>query len=232
MSRHGRQEHARLGPQELDRRDFLKRAGLTLAGLSALSAGALALTGCGARGNASAPNNSSAVASSAAVPSSDHPPPKNISWQAVFVGEGEPGEPLVVSGRIFKADGKTPLAGAVLYAYHTDARGLYSDQDGNGQPPNPRLKGWMRTDAEGRYEFRTIKAAPYPGGMNPAHIHASVTPDGQAERWVDEYWFADDSLVTKVMRARYAGRGTFSPILTLTRDRDGVLRGVRDIRLE
>ena len=230
MSRHEGQKHARRGSQELDRRSFLKRAGLTLAGLSALNAGALALSGCGARGNASASN--AAPLTAAAVPTSDHAPPKNISWQAVFVGQGEPGEPLVVSGRIFKADGRTPLAGAVLYAYHTDARGLYSDQDGNGQPPNPRLKGWMRTDSEGRYEFRTIKPAPYPGRRNPAHIHASVTADGQAERWIEEYWFEDDPLVTKEMRAKYAGRGTFSPILTLTRGGDGVLRGVRDIKLE
>ena len=39
--------------------------------------------------------------------------------------ESEPGTALVVHGRLFAADGRTPLAGAVVFAYHTDREGLY-----------------------------------------------------------------------------------------------------------
>jgi protocatechuate 3,4-dioxygenase beta subunit len=35
----------------------------------------------------------------------------------------EPGQPLVVSGTIVGADGKTPLANMNLSVYHTDAEG-------------------------------------------------------------------------------------------------------------
>jgi hypothetical protein len=45
------------------------------------------------------------------------------------------------------ADGVTPAAGVILYAYHTDAAGLY------GRTPNadPRIQGWVRTDKAGRF---------------------------------------------------------------------------------
>ncbi|HEV2764901.1 MAG TPA: hypothetical protein VGV38_18105, partial [Pyrinomonadaceae bacterium] len=71
-----------------------------------------------------------------------------------------------------------------------------------------------------------------PGGGNRAHIHTSVSGRGLPERWIDNYIFADDPLVTSDVRARFEGLGRFSPVLTLTRAPDGVLRGVRDIRVE
>lgn len=36
----------------------------------------------------------------------------------------EVGEPMVITGRVVARDG-TPRVGAVVYAYHTDARGVY-----------------------------------------------------------------------------------------------------------
>ena len=196
-----------------DRRLFLRGAGLALFGLPALS---LAAFGCG--------RNSSAK--------SEEKEAAGLSWKTVLVPAGEPGEPLVVSGRIFAADGKTPVEGVTLHVYHTDARGLYSEKDGQGGPPDPRLKGSMKTDREGRYEFRTIRPASYPGTRNPQHIHAKVSGAGYAERSIPEYWFEDDPLVTNDMRARYKGLGTFSPIVTVRRGADGVYACVRDIKLE
>ncbi|HEX8852240.1 MAG TPA: hypothetical protein VF754_02075 [Pyrinomonadaceae bacterium] len=194
------------------RREFIGRACVSLAGLSIL--------GCGAQ----------RLADGA---SSDEQPPANLSWRTTLNAEGEPGEPLVVSGRIFDADGRKPLSGITLYVYHTDARGKYSDQpyDGRGTPPTPRLRGWMRTDASGRYEFKTIKPAAYPGRSNPAHIHSSASGAGYSERWLDKFWFAGDPLITEAMRAPYAGSGSFSPIMDIRRDSGGILICTRDIKL-
>ena len=200
-----------------DRRLFLRGAGAALVGIPALS---LSAAGCGRRPNALA---SSTPAEKETA---------GLSWSTVLIPAGEPGTPLLVSGRIFAADGKTPVEGVTLHVYHTDARGLYSEKDGQGGPPEPRLKGSMKTGRDGRYEFRTIRPASYPGTRNPQHIHAKVYGAGYTERWIPEYWFDDDPLVTDAMRARYAGLGTFSPIVTVKRGTDGVFACVRDIRLD
>ena len=199
-----------------DRRLFLRGAA-ALVGLPALS---LCAAGCG--------RSPRALAGS----TPDGKEPVELSWKTVLVPAGEPGTPLVVSGRIFAADGRTPVGGITLYVYHTDARGLYSEKDGRGGPPDPRLKGSMKTDVEGRYEFRTIRPASYPGTRNPQHIHARVFGAGYAERHIPEYWFDDDPLVTAEMRARHAGLGTFSPIVNAKRGADGVYACVRDLRLD
>ena len=48
----------------------------------------------------------------------------------------------------------------------------------------------------------------------------------------DEYWFEGDPFITEDMRRKLTGQGTFFPIIKLTRGEDGVLRGVRDIKIE
>jgi protocatechuate 3,4-dioxygenase beta subunit len=122
------------------------------------------------------------------------------------------------------------LEGINLYVYQTDATGRYSTTGGNNR--NTRLHGLMRTDVEGRYEFRTIKPAPYPQARIPAHIHAFVSGAGYPEYWIDEYHFDGDAFITDDMRRRSGSNGNFSAILKLTRGADGILRGVRDIKIE
>ena len=208
---------------EINRRNFIGRAFVALGGFSAIHLGAGFLTGCSTKGN---PLSSSAPAAPAVEV------PENLSWQTVLVSKDEPGEPLIVAGRIFEADGQTPAVGLTLYVYHTDARGLYSEEDGGGGEPKPRLKGSMRTDREGRYEFRTIKPMPYPGTTNRRHIHAKVHGAGRAEQWIDTFMFADDPLVPPTMHAQFAEFGKFTPLMASKLGGEGVIRCVRDIRLK
>jgi protocatechuate 3,4-dioxygenase, beta subunit len=124
---------------------------------------------------------------------------------------------------------KTPVEGALLYVYHTDARGYYS-RPVNDTPHQPRLRGWMKTGPDGRYEFHTIKPAPYPGRVIPAHIRGAVGAPGYAARWLEDYWFEGDPFLKPGDIARNAALGSYSEILRLKRER-GALFGVRDIRL-
>src|SRR5215813_6691816 len=153
-----------------------------------------------------------------------------VNWNVKIVSDQEPGEPLIVSGTIYSPDGKQPLPGIMLFVYQTDATGRYSTTGGDNR--GTRIHGVMRTNAEGKYEFRTIKPGSYPNTRNPAHIHAYVSGPGYPEYWIDEYLFADDPFVHEEVRQRYKGLGTFSPIVKLTRDKDGVLHGTRDIKIE
>lgn len=204
---------------DLSRRRFVARAGSLLAAAPFAGVTVGGLLGCGSRG------------ASASSPASE-PDPKSLSWKTKIVSDDEPGEPLVVSGKIFAADGRTPLEGVVLYFYHTDARGLYSDRDGQGGPPDPRLKGWLKTDAGGRYEFRTIKPASYPNRRIPAHIHAKATPPGRAEQWVEDFWFEGDPYLEARAVEEARAAGSFANIMHITRAADGLLRCARDIRLK
>ena len=43
-----------------------------------------------------------------------------------IAGKNEPGEKLIISGTIYKADGKSPYPNITIYAYHTDSKGYYS----------------------------------------------------------------------------------------------------------
>ena len=90
----------------------------------------------------------------------------------------------------------------------------------------------MKTGADGRYEFRTIKPAPYPHRTTPAHIHAHVYGPDYSERSIDDYWFEGDPFINAKELARMKDMGEIPAIVALKRDGDGVLRGVRDITLK
>jgi len=140
----------------------------------------------------------------------------------------EPGERLIVTGQVFGPDGKTPLAGASVYVYHTDAKGLYTPETNDNR--NPRLRGYMRTDAQGRYEFSTIKPAPYPNNRIPAHIHYVVNAPGHRER-VFEIVFEGDPNIDERMRADAAKEESAFSIRTLTRDQQGAWRCAQDVKM-
>jgi protocatechuate 3,4-dioxygenase beta subunit len=111
--------------------------------------------------------------------------------------DGEPGQPLRVSGVVVGADG-TPISGASLYVYQTDHEGYYGVKPVSNNR-DPRLKVFLRSDREGRWGFDTIKPGSYPESRVPAHIHFQVTAPGRSPK-VFEIVFADDPLVTADMR--------------------------------
>lgn len=156
-------------------------------------------------------------------------PPKELSWKTVIPPENEPGEPLIMTGKVFQPDGKTPAQGMVLWVYHTDRTGYYNEQD---DASHPRLNGWMKIGADGRYEFRTIRAGAYPHRTTPAHIHAHVYGPGYSERSIEDYWFKDDPRINDEELKNAADNGGHPSIVELKRGSDGVWRGERDITVK
>lgn len=158
--------------------------------------------------------------------------PAALGAEARLAGPEEPGTPLVVSGTVYRPGGRVPAPGVLLYAYHTNARGIYpkrGDETGNGRR-HGYLRGWLRTDARGRYRLVTIRPAMYPTRAEPAHIHLTVTPPGCAEDYVDSILFDDDPLLTRAQRARLAGRGGSGVVRAAPVGRGG-LQATRDIVL-
>lgn len=152
--------------------------------------------------------------------------PPSLETTMRLADSAEAGERLIVTGTIFDADGRTPAADVLVYAYQTDATGVYAvrgNQTGNARR-HGALRGWLRTTADGRYRIETICPAPYPARKTAAHIHVTLTPIGGAEGWIASIVFADDPLLTAEERA---GRG----VVQLRRDDSGVLHASRDILL-
>ena len=151
----------------------------------------------------------------------------------LLAGPGEPGERMRLSGRVVSADGLSPATGVVIYAHQTNAEGLYA----NGSPEtlwsqrHGRLRGWVKSDADGRYAFDTIKPAPYPARSMPAHVHLFIQEPDKQPYYIDDVVFDGEFKVDSAYRAAQELRGG-TGIVTLRRGSDGVLDAVRDIRLE
>lgn len=155
--------------------------------------------------------------------------PKELSWKTVIPPEKEPGEPLIITGHVFQADGKTPAEGMVLWVYHTDRTGYYNEKD---DASHPRLNGWMKIGPDGKYEFRTIRPGAYPHRTTPAHIHAHLYGPGFSERSIDDYWFKDDPRINDKELAAQAKEGGHPVIVEVQRGSDGIWRGERDITVK
>jgi protocatechuate 3,4-dioxygenase, beta subunit len=141
----------------------------------------------------------------------------------------EPGEAMEIHGTVYAADGVTPAAGVVLYAYHTGVDGLYRPRD---RPGPPRLRGWFKTDADGHYAYRTIRPAAYPERKWAAHVHTQLWSATVPAQWGSTLLFADDPLVADAERQESAALGRFANLQPLRRGPGGVWRGVHDIRLK
>jgi protocatechuate 3,4-dioxygenase beta subunit len=158
--------------------------------------------------------------------------PADLGHSVVIAGTSEPGERLVLEGRVLQPDGRNPAPSVLLYAYHTNARGIYpkrGDEQGMARWHGD-LRGWLRTATDGRYRIETIRPGPYPDGGIPAHIHMTVTPPDGRERWIDDVVFDDDPFVTAFYRRGARGPGG-SGIVHAERDEAGVWRASRDIVL-
>lgn len=215
----------------LNRREFIKSSCLCFAAIPALSFSMFNLSGCSAQTEVIAQTTRMPYsAGPGSMPCSSCIAPQNISWQTTVASRDEKGEPLIMSGTIYQSDGVTPAEGIVLFVYHTDSTGYYNKDD---DPYDPRLRGYMKTGKDGKYEFKTIKPAPYPKRTTPAHIHAQIYSSQIPEYSIDEYWFEGDPFITSEEKAKLlTERGGFNSIIKLTRDKDGVLHGVRNIKLD
>jgi hydroxyquinol 1,2-dioxygenase len=119
----------------------------------------------------------------------DNPPHRANGDTICLDGKGEP---LHVRGRVLDLRGK-PIAGATVDAWQTNADGFYDVQQ-KGVQPDMNLRGVFATDAEGRYDFWTVKPRFYPipddgpvgqllhrmgrGPNRAAHIHFIVRATG------------------------------------------------------
>jgi len=164
--------------------------------------------------------------------------PGDVSSTMSLAKADEPGERLTITGKVFMRDGTTPATGVVIYAYQTNAGGMYAKHGHEDRESfawwHGRLRGFAKTDAEGKYIISTIKPGSYPDSTEPAHIHAMMLQVPNEPQfypnYIDDFLFEGDPHLTDAYWARHERYGgkRFAP-LSLTRDDAGVLHGTRDI---
>ena len=134
-----------------------------------------------------------------------HEAPAAAPSRGAVAPKGEPGQPLHVSGVVVGPDG-SPIGGASLYVYQTDHEGYYGVKPASDNR-NPRLKLFLRSDAQGRWAFDTVKPGSYPNSRVPPHIHFEVAGQGT--------WFTNlrDRLRRRSVRDRGDAQqsGVFGP---------------------
>lgn len=111
---------------------------------------------------------------------------------------------ITLYGRVSDNDGR-PISGALIQVWQTSEHGLYDLQTHGLEGTD--LRANFRTDADGRYHFRTVRplgySIPMDGpvgalvraqmrhGFRPSHIHFLIGAEGYREL-VTALYFADD----------------------------------------
>ena len=142
------------------------------------------------------------------------------------------GKKIKITGTIYKSDGKIPAKDVILYIYHTNQNGKYAtkgDETGWARR-HGYIRGWIKTEVDGKYVFYTLKPGVYPAGNAPAHIHPVILePDGKYY-WIEEFLFNGDPLLSDDDANKKLPRGGDNFVLTL-KEEDNLFIGERDIIL-
>ena len=94
---------------------------------------------------------------------------------------GMHGEDLTVRGQVLDVACR-PVAGAVLDVWQADPTGVYDTK-------SFQLRGKVESDAEGRYQFLTLKPGAYGSGfVRTPHIHVRVQAAGLRELTTQLYF--------------------------------------------
>lgn len=157
--------------------------------------------------------------------------PAEIPSSIRLVPFGESGVPMRISGRVLDGSGRA-RAGVVIYAYQTDRTGIYprpAQRLGFDAMRHGRLRGWVRSDAQGRYAIDTIRPGSYPGEDVAEHVHMHVLEPGCFTYYIDDLMFLDDPKLSAEERQQAhgtGGNGFLRPVMA-----DGRWQVERDIVL-
>ncbi|MGF1925577.1 MAG: intradiol ring-cleavage dioxygenase, partial [Bacteroidia bacterium] len=134
------------------------------------------------------------------TPSELYGMPKMINSIDTSAGFNLTGQKLLLTGTVFKVDGKTPAPNVVIYYYQTNTKGAYEHKadEPRSIPPNSEgqthgyIRGWVKTDKDGKYAIYTIRPAAYATQDSPAHIHPIIIePNRNESYYIDDFVFDD-----------------------------------------
>ena len=164
--------------------------------------------------------------------------PSRLSAKDTSPNFHESGQQILLTGRVFQHDGITPAPNVILYYYQTNTDGIYpiDASQSRNMPKNALgqshgyIRGWVKSDANGRYAIHTLMPGSYPSRNEVAHVHVTVKdPLVATPYYIDNFVFDDDPLLTTARRKKLENRAG-SGVIRFVKDQN-LLVGERDIIL-
>jgi protocatechuate 3,4-dioxygenase, beta subunit len=121
---------------------------------------------------------------------------------SVINGKQALGERIIIRGRVVDENDR-PVPRTMIEIWQANAAGRYDHpHDQHDAPLDPNFHGGGRvfSDAEGWYQFVSIKPGAYPwrnhpNAWRPNHIHYSLFGTGFAQRLITQMYFPGDPLL-------------------------------------
>lgn len=108
---------------------------------------------------------------------------------------------LKITGIIYKADGVTPAKDVILYVCQPDENGDYDLRKDDKRKRYVNHRGWIKTDADGRYTFYTFMPGKYERSKELKQIHRVIKEPGKPEYEINSFFFNDDPLIPELTLA-------------------------------
>ncbi|WP_298555711.1 hypothetical protein [uncultured Algibacter sp.] len=136
---------------------------------------------------------------------------------------------LKITGTIYESDGKTPAKNVLLFIHHTDENGDFKLKRQN-KKRYVHHRGWIKTNADGKYTFYTFVPGTYIYGNELKQILPIIKVPGKPETKIETFLFNDDPLLTGKCRTKVEKTNP-NRILKLDK-KEGLFVAIRDIILE
>lgn len=145
-----------------------------------------------------------------------------------LVSSSEPGERMIISGRVLNLDCTEYIPNATIDIWHANNNGQYDNIGYN-------LRGQTKSNAQGFYSFETIKPGKYLNGnvYRPSHIHFKISAPGFEQLTTQLYFAGDPDLDTDPASSINSGQySAKNRIISLALNDENKLEGTWDIIID
>ena len=145
----------------------------------------------------------------------------------VIVSATEPGEKLLVKGKVWDGACLQGISDAIVDIWHANASGSY-DLDGYN------LRGKVKADNQGNYWFETILPGKYLNGRSyrPRHIHLKISAPGFSSITTQLYFSGDTDIPGDAAASISSGSyNATDRIISITKNSESKWEGNFDIHL-
>jgi protocatechuate 3,4-dioxygenase beta subunit len=121
-------------------------------------------------------------------------------------------KPLILTGIIYQNDGVTPAKDVILYIEQADENGDF-DLRNHKDKRYTHHRGWVKTDANGRYTFYTFVPGNDRRYNQLSQLFPTIKEPSKPAYNLESFLFDEDPLLTRLCRKKIAKKGDPTRIL-------------------